>query len=138
MAEYETKTELCDGVEKMFEAWAGTARTGVVSNFFLPNYPERLLERHGLRDHLDFVIDSAQVGYRKPASEIYLAALERGGIAEKDAAQVIFVGDDWIADIEGPRQFGMMPVLYSRSESGDDSVRVIHSWSEFRPYHVEG
>ena len=106
---------------------------GVVSNFFVPKYPERLLERHGLLGHLDFVLDSAQVGYRKPAREIYLAALERGGIAEKDAAQVIFVGDDWIADIEGPRQLGMTPVHYSRSESSDDSVRVIHSWSEFRP-----
>jgi len=133
MAEYETKTELCDGVEKMFEAWAGTVTMGVVSNFFVPHYPERLLERHGLRNHLDFVIDSAQMGYRKPAPEIYLTALERGGIAERDAAQVIFVGDDWIADIEGSRQLGIRPVFYSRSESSDDSVRVIHSWSEFRP-----
>ncbi len=39
MAEYEAETELCDGVEAMFEAWAGTVRMGVVSNFFVPNYP---------------------------------------------------------------------------------------------------
>ena len=55
MAEYETKTELCGGVEKMFEAWSGTVRMGVVSNFFLPNYPERLLKRHGLLGHLDLL-----------------------------------------------------------------------------------
>ncbi len=133
MAEYEAETELCDGVEEMFEAWSGTAKMGVVSNFFVPNYPERLLGRHGLSDRLDFVIDSAQMGYRKPAREIFLAALERGGIAERDAAHVTFVGDDWIADIEGPRQLGMVPVFYSGSESSDDSVRVVHSWSEFRP-----
>ena len=70
MAEYEAETQLCDGVERMFEAWAGTVEMGVVSNFFVPDYPERLLGRHGMSDHLDFVIDSAQVGYRKPAREI--------------------------------------------------------------------
>ena len=30
MEEYETETELSDGVEAMFEAWAGTVRMGVV------------------------------------------------------------------------------------------------------------
>lgn len=133
MLEYESKTAICEGAEEMLNAWAQIVKIGVVSNFFVPGFPERLLKRHGLSKYLNFIIDSSQVGYRKPAREIYVAALLKAGIEERDTDQVIFIGDDKIADIEGPMQIGMSAFLYSDLESIENSVTVIRSWNDFRP-----
>lgn len=132
MEDYEAKTRTVEGAETMLEAWVGQTPLAVISNFFLPGFPERLLKRHGLQRYFEFVIDSAQVGHRKPAPEIYTAALTRAGIGSGDAANVFFVGDDWVADIEGSRQVGMTPYYYSDRDA-KDGIRQIRNWNDFRP-----
>jgi HAD superfamily hydrolase (TIGR01549 family) len=133
MEDYEAKTRTLEGVETMLEAWVGHTPLAVISNFFLPGFPERLLKRHGLRRYFEFVVDSAQVGHRKPAPEIYTAALTRAGIDPGDVANVFFVGDDWIADIEGSRQVGMIPIYYSARNAAEEGIPKIRNWNDFRP-----
>ena len=100
MEDYEVRTRTLAGAEAMLEAWVGQTPLAIISNFFLPGFPERLVKRHGLRHYFEFVVDSAQVGHRKPAPEIYTAALMRAGIDSDDVSRVFCVGDDWVADIE--------------------------------------
>jgi putative hydrolase of the HAD superfamily len=59
---------------------------------------------------MDGVVFSSMVGRRKPAPEIYRAALNALGVAPK---RVLFVGNRELEDYEGPRGLGMRAVIYT-------------------------
>jgi putative hydrolase of the HAD superfamily len=61
----------------------------------------------GLAAHLDAMVFSGEVGYRKPAPEIFLRACEELRV---DPAQVVFVGDDLERDVQGASRVGMTTV----------------------------
>jgi putative hydrolase of the HAD superfamily len=81
-------------------------RLGVISN--ADGRVEALLETVGLREHFDFVIDSALVGMEKPDPRIFRMGLERLGVAPEDA---VYVGDIYEIDVVGARGAGMAAVL---------------------------
>ncbi len=126
------------GVEAMLAAWRGEVRMGVVSNFYLPGWPERLLADHGLLQYFEFVIDSAEIGFRKPGAGIYREALCRAGLTDDRAGDVLFIGDNLRNDVHGPRSMGMNAIYFDRSldrpmgerEEWADSIT---RWDEFRP-----
>ena len=82
---------------------------GVISNSI--GTMEQQLERVGLRQHFELVIDSALVGVEKPHPEIFRIALERAGIA---AADTVFVGDTNATDMGGAHLAGLRGVLIDR------------------------
>jgi HAD superfamily hydrolase (TIGR01509 family) len=67
-----------------------------------------ILEGFGLRRHLDFVIDSSEVGVEKPDPRIFQIALERAGVEPTQAA---YVGDLYSIDVLGARAAGLHGVL---------------------------
>ena len=69
---------------------------------------EELLQRVGLGDALDFVVDSGVVGVEKPDPAIFALALERAGVAP---AEALHVGDLFAVDVVGARRAGIEPVL---------------------------
>ena len=80
--------------------------TGVISN---SNGTIRaILESFGLVRHLDFVLDSSEVGVEKPDARIFSMALERAGV---DAGAAAYVGDLYSVDVLGARSAGIHPVL---------------------------
>jgi HAD superfamily hydrolase (TIGR01509 family) len=84
-------------------------RTAVASNApFPPEMLHRQLRVNGVAERVDAVVFSSEVGRRKPAPELYLAALDRLGVAAADA---LYVGDRVAEDYEGPRRLGMRAVL---------------------------
>jgi putative hydrolase of the HAD superfamily len=98
----------------MLEAWTGL-RKGVVSNFWISGFPQYLCRQHGISGYFEFVMDSSQVGWRKPNPEIYRCAMSQAGVTES-----LFVGDNIELDVAGPRLLGMRSVHYQ----GD--------WTSFR------
>ncbi|MBZ5545420.1 MAG: HAD family hydrolase, partial [Acidobacteriia bacterium] len=82
---------------------------GVISNSI--GTMEQQLQRVGLRQHFELVIDSALVGVEKPHPEIFRIALERAGIA---AADTVFVGDTNATDMGGAHLAGLRGVLIDR------------------------
>ncbi|MCI0545698.1 MAG: HAD-IA family hydrolase [Candidatus Rokubacteria bacterium] len=79
---------------------------GVVSN---SNGSVRtILAETGLLEHVDFVIDSAVVGFEKPDPAIFRLALGRAGVAAHEAA---YVGDLYSVDVLGARGVGVAAVL---------------------------
>ena len=66
------------------------------------------LERTGMRDGLEFVIDSQVVGLEKPDPRIFALALERLGVAPERA---VYVGDIRSVDAVGARNAGMHGVI---------------------------
>jgi putative hydrolase of the HAD superfamily len=84
---------------------AGLA-TAVISN---SNGSVRsILETLGLTRHLDFVIDSFEVGVEKPDPRIFRLALAKMGVA---AAQAVHVGDLYSIDVLGAHAAGLGAIL---------------------------
>jgi len=89
-------------------------RTAIVSNAPWGSPPElwrQELRRLRLADAVDAVVLCGDVGWRKPAPDIFRYALTKLGCR---AEQCVFVGDDLRWDIEGSAAVGMRPVLIDR------------------------
>ncbi len=74
----------------------------------------------GLHDHVDDMVSSAWVGARKPHPHIYEHTLE---LVDAHPAEVLFVGDTWSCDVEGPAAAGLTPVYVRRSDRDPDHTR---------------
>lgn len=65
----------------------------------------------GIREYIDSIIISEEVGVEKPEAEIYTLALSKlGAVAE----ETIFVGDNPILDVIGPKKAGMKAIWLSQ------------------------
>jgi putative hydrolase of the HAD superfamily len=62
----------------------------------------------GVAAHLDFVLDSGEVGVEKPDRRIFELALARAGIA---AAEAAYIGDFYTIDARGAGAAGLRAVL---------------------------
>ena len=67
-----------------------------------------ILESLGLARHLDFVLDSGEVGVEKPDPRIFRLALERAAVAPSEA---VYIGDLYSVDVLGARAVGLDAVL---------------------------
>lgn len=109
-------------------------KTGVVLNSW-PD-PGRVLrrdiERMGLRDLLDVVVISSEVGFRKPQPEIFKLALDEIGVDPIDA---MFVGDRLDTDVQGAANLGMTTVqaVWFRA---DDTPGIEPDFMAFTPMDV--
>jgi putative hydrolase of the HAD superfamily len=132
LREYQRNTHVIDGVEAMLARWHGHAVLGVVSNFFLAYAPRELLRSHQLLRYFDFVLDSAQVGFRKPHRAIFERALSSSGHAIQPA-DATMIGDDWQADVQGALSLGLRAIHFSSIDTHDGQVPVLRSWHDFSP-----
>jgi putative hydrolase of the HAD superfamily len=82
---------------------------GVVSDWGSDLLP--ILHAHEITLLMDFVVASAVVGSSKPHREIFLYALDRAGVR---AAETVYVGDSYLADVLGSRAAGLHPILIDR------------------------
>lgn len=123
----------------MLQRWRSIVKTGVISNFYLRDWPQRMLMKFGLYSHFDFVIDSASFGFKKPGHTIYLGALQRAGILINQAERVIFIGDNLTNDVLAPMELGMKAIYLDRtddrpsSEPVPEGIPSIRHWDEFKP-----
>jgi putative hydrolase of the HAD superfamily len=138
-ANYLPRTHPAPGVRRMLDAWQGTVKMGVVSDFFLCDCPRRMLAKFDLDGYFEFVLDSASVGFRKPAPEIYLKALKRAELAADQVDEVMFVGDNLALDVVAPADMGMRAMYYNprwKDQAFEEQARFYLStvhWDEFRP-----
>lgn len=79
----------------------------VISNRDLP-FQELLLE-HGIGEFFDFSLAAGEVKIWKPDPGLFEHALQRVNLSPQD---VIYVGDNYYADVVGSRAAGLRPVLY--------------------------
>ena len=98
-------------------------KTGIVAN----SWPEpgRLLradlEAFGLSHLFDVCVFSTDIGFAKPAPEIFMRALDQIGV---DPLGAMYVGDSLAGDVQGAANLGMTTVqaLWFRA---DDTTRGI-------------
>jgi putative hydrolase of the HAD superfamily len=71
----------------------------------------------GLADCADVAVSSAWVGARKPHPRMYEHTISAVG---HDPAEILFVGDTWACDVEGPRAAGMQTLYLRRVNAEPD------------------
>ena len=75
---------------------------------------DRAMAQAGLDALVDVLVTSARAGARKPHRRIFEYTLDACGI--DDPSAVVFAGDSWGPDVEGPSAMGMRPVHVWRPE----------------------
>jgi putative hydrolase of the HAD superfamily len=86
----------------LLRRWGSRLRLGLVSNFY--GNVETVCNEHGLGVSLKVILDSARFGKKKPAPDIFQAALEQ---LELPPEQTLFVGDSYERDLMPARRLGM-------------------------------
>jgi putative hydrolase of the HAD superfamily len=119
-----------DALSVLSELHSRGIRRGICSNApFPPEMMRRQVRTNGIGELMDGIVFSSMVGRRKPAPEMYRAALDAIGVAPE---RVLFVGNRVREDYEGPRSLGMRAVLYTahNSEAAPAGIRSISRLSE--------
>lgn len=100
--------------------------TGIISNASITL--DSILKRTGLSGKFRHVVVSEKEGVEKPHKKIFQKALKMSGTR---AAETVYVGDNYIADIKGAASAGLIPVWIKResknaefSFSGDDKGKT--------------
>ena len=105
-------------------------RCGICSNApFPPAMMRRQMQSNGIAQMVDAIVFSSEVGRRKPAPELYRAALDAIGTS---AERTLFVGDRVREDYEGPRAVGMRAVIVTAhaEEPPPDGIPCINTLAE--------
>jgi putative hydrolase of the HAD superfamily len=97
-------------------------RLGLVSNYPCSRSIAGSLKKTGLRDFLEAVVVSGDLGYAKPHAKPFETILDRLKLHPEEC---IFVGDNWLADVQGAKRMGIPAILISQYTPYD----------EFKPSH---
>ncbi|MEI7640400.1 MAG: HAD-IA family hydrolase [bacterium] len=102
--------------------------TGVISN--APSHLWDMLKRAGILNLFEHIIISEETGYEKPHRQIFEAALKK---AKVKSSEFVYVGDNYLADIVGARQMGMIPVwIVRKTAHAHFSYRHAHKGERVR------
>ena len=87
-----------------------------------------LMDELSLTEHFDAVMAAGEIGFWKPNPKIFIPLLERFALSPKE---VVYVGDNYYADVIGARNAGIKPVLYDPRDIFPDAdcTRIV-SFSE--------
>ena len=110
MRQFDMKLVLFDDVMPVLADFKGRGLIlGLISNVDRDIAP--LLNELGLASLLQVVVTSQDVGFNKPRPEIFREALRQAGI---QAAEAIYIGDQYQIDVIGAKKAGMEGVLLDR------------------------
>lgn len=116
-------------IKDTLEYLNGRYKLGVVSNFKVTGGIENLLEYTGIRSYFEFVINSAEEGWRKPHPKIYMNAAGASGLPFD---KIVFVGDNFINDYLGPKKVGMDSIFFDKKGCAHEDCRKINEFMELK------
>ncbi|AGN01730.1 HAD-superfamily hydrolase [Salinarchaeum sp. Harcht-Bsk1] len=120
-------TTLADGARETIDAAAErAAAVGVLSNGE-GDLQRAKLDAHDLADAFDAVVISNEVGARKPDPEIFATAADRLSANGVDAAEHVFVADEYETDIGPAEQAGWSAIHVRNDEGPSGSVNRVGS-----------
>jgi FMN phosphatase YigB (HAD superfamily) len=105
----------------VLDALRGRVRLGLCSNWSWTPAALAILEATGLRERLDALAISHDVGVRKPRPEIFTAALDALGVSP---AETLHVGDNLEADVAGAAALGIRTVWLTRCVADPAAARA--------------
>ena len=88
-------------------------KTGICTDL-TAHIQHRKLRALGLAEWVDVLVTSEEAGAEKPSPRIYRLVLDKLGT---EAGDVMFIGDSYEKDVEGPRAAGMRAVWFPGKET---------------------
>ena len=120
--------ELMDGAEELCIDLSKKTKLGIVTNGDHKTQWLRL-KQLSIYKYFDFMVVSDDLGVAKPHPDIFMHALEKGGLQEQDTNKVLMVGDNLKADCSGALGVGMDACWLSESDGNPGSVPVTYQIS---------
>lgn len=127
------QTRLVAGAGELLDSLRRTRKLALITNG-LSQVQRPRLERSPIGRHFDVLVISEEVGFAKPDGRIFAQALAMMGDPPKD--EVLMVGDNLLADIEGARRFGLATCWLNpggRESSGEiEPTFEVHDLGQLR------
>lgn len=108
MQRYRDHWQWVDGAYDAFHEIREKYPVGLITNGFAETQKEKI--RCFELEDLSHVIISEDYGVMKPHPLIFDVATEK---AEKERAEILYVGDSWVSDIEGGRTAGWQTAWFT-------------------------
>ena len=125
--------ELVEGAEEVLEYLKSkNYKLHIISNGF-QEVTERKCTLSGIAAYFETITSADAVGVRKPDPKIFEYSL---GLSEAKKEESIMIGDDWIADALGGRDFGMDTIFFdvykeNKKETGLKSITHLQQIKEY-------
>lgn len=100
--------EVADEVLALLRKLQGRYRLALLSNYPCGRSIRDGLTKLGLVEFFEAIVISGEVGFVKPHPRPYELLLE--GL-ELEAGQCVYIGDNWLADVQGAKGIGMRAIL---------------------------
>lgn len=100
----------------------------ILSNGF-SEVTRRKCELSGIQNYFSTITSADEIDIRKPHPEIFDHALKKASALPEHS---MMIGDDWIADVEGAKAFGLQVIYLDVFDDhfGADDVKVVRHLSE--------
>jgi haloacid dehalogenase superfamily, subfamily IA, variant 3 with third motif having DD or ED/haloacid dehalogenase superfamily, subfamily IA, variant 1 with third motif having Dx(3-4)D or Dx(3-4)E len=114
-------------------------KLGIITNAYDPIEQLARITQAGLRPYFNEITIAGEVGFFKPAPEIFFYTLNK---LNTHAEQTVYVGDSEVYDIAGARGVGMKTILIDHNRSGrrsqadrtvstmDELQAILNKWLE--------
>ena len=102
----------------------------ILSNGF-KEVTHKKCELSGIQNYFQTIPSADEINIRKPQPEIYDYALKKAKAQKEDS---MMIGDDWIADVEGGKSFGLEVVFFDvfNDNFEAEGVKVIKKLIELK------
>lgn len=100
--------ELADVILPLLNDLGERYRLALLSNFPCGRSIRDGIEKLGMTPHFDAIVVSGEIGWVKPDPRPYQILLDH---LESDPAECVYVGDNWLADVQGSKGIGMKSIL---------------------------
>ena len=112
-------------VEGAFELLEYLSEKGYILHILSNGFEEvtyRKCELSGIKNYFKTITSADEINIRKPHPEIYRYALDKANVKIEES---MMIGDDWIADVEGGKSFGLKVVFFDVFNDNFDAEEVI-------------
>ncbi len=124
--------EVVDGAMELLAYLKPKYSLHIITNGFI-EVSKRKIETSDLHGYFETVTYADEIKILKPDPRIFTLAMEKSG-AEKNES--IYIGDDWIADALGAKEFGMDSIFFDRLDDNFsvENIPTIKHLDEVRTY----
>ncbi|WP_313385083.1 YjjG family noncanonical pyrimidine nucleotidase [Chishuiella sp.] len=124
--------EVVDGAMELLEYLKPKYKLHIITNGFI-EVSKRKIETSDLNGYFDTVTYADEIKILKPDPRIYTLAIQK---AKANVEESIYIGDDWIADALGAKEFGMSSIFFDRLDDNfsQEGIATITHLGEVKKY----
>jgi len=124
--------EVVDGAMDLLDYLKPNYKLHIITNGFI-EVSKRKIESSELNGYFETVTYADEIKILKPDPKIYDLAMEKSGANKFES---IYIGDDWIADAVGAKEYGIASIFFDRLDDNFelDGVLTIKDLEEVKKY----